>query len=427
MEDTIKVEDLSGVEKKISIDVTPTTVDQKFNEFFDNIKKSAEIPGWRKGKAPINIIKRHFKERARGVVAQVLISEFYQTALKDHNIDVIGTPVIKDSSKNDPHLGKFNKDSSYSVQLTVEVMPVVDPIGYDSIEFNITEHNIKDLSDFRMKQYQEQFAERIQVTDAGAELNDTLIVDFKGFINGAPFEGGEASNFTIDKLGAGSLIPGFEEQLVGLKQGDSKKLKITFPEDYVAKHLANKDAEFDTTVHSIVRKNLAKADDDLAMMIGHENLGDLIKYIDQEVRNEANNSDKTRLEGIILNSLIEKNDFEIPKSLVNQEISRMLKHNNIDNPSREIFGKIQESSINNIKKSILFDSIYNKEDIDVTPEELSNYLEEQAKIHNKDKDEIVSMLYNTNQMDTFVGVLRYRKVLDFIIGINKKKGEEDNG
>jgi trigger factor len=432
MEDTIKVEDLSNIEKRISIHVAPATVNKKFTEFFDSVKKEAQISGFRKGKVPVKILKKYFKSRAEGTISQMLMSEFYQCAIKDYNISPIGNPVIKDDEdeKNikNGSVGKFNDDNSYDVELVIEVLPQVDPIGYDDIEIESPEHNIEDLCNSRMLEYQENFAEREQILDGEAKEGDTLVVDFKGFIDGKAFEGGEGTGYSIENLCVGETnIHGFEEQLVGLKANESKRIKATFSSEHGPQHLAGKEAEFDVIVHSIVRKTKAKIDEDLAMMVGYESVEELNKHIRDEIDGEVGGMDRQLLEGMIIKKLIEKNDFDVPNILLEQEKGRVLKHNNIENPPEHILEKVMEAAKSNVKKAIILDAIYEKENIDVAPDELSDYLEEQAKIYNKDKDEIVSMLYNTGQMDSFVSVLKARKTVDFIIAKNTKKDEEENG
>lgn len=425
MEDTIKIEDLNNIEKKICIHVAPETVGKKFSEFFSSIKKDVQIPGFRKGKVPLDVLKKYFKDQAKTTISQMLISEYYQNALRDYNINPIGNPTIK-GDKEDKYVGQFNDDSSYSIEMVIEVLPTIDPTGYDKIELQMPEHNIDEICDARMTEYQEQFAEREQITESGAQLNDTLVIDFKGYIDDKPFQGGEESGFSLEKLGSGNLIPGFEDQLVGMCVNESKRIKVTFPQEYHATHLAAKDAEFDVTVHSIVRKTPAKVDDDLAMMVGYNSVDELKEHVKEEMLAELQKSDRSVLEGVIVKHLLENNDFDIPKSLLINEQNRLLKQNNIHNPNEHVLEKVKEAATNNLKRVILLDAIYEKEDVDVTPDELNEYLEEQAKLYGKDKDEIVSMLYNTNQMDAFVSVLRSRKVIDYIVNLNTKKVEADN-
>ena len=420
MEDTIEVKELSGVEKKVCISITPDTVNKKIDEFFNNVKKDAAVPGFRKGRAPIKVLKKHFRNQALGAVSQMLISEFYQKTLQEHNINPTGPPQV-DNPKNNSYLGSFSEDNSYSVELNIEVLPIIDPVGYNDIELSISDINLDDVVEENLIGLRKQYAEREQVNNQTAEFGDSITIDYKGFINNEPFNGGESVDYYIDSLGEGGLVEEFEKQLVGSKTNDTFTIKVPFPEDYKAEILAGQEVEFNITIKNIVRKKLAEVDDDLAMMVGFKNVKELKNNIEEQAKKAIDNQYRNQAEKIITDVLIEKNNFEIPKSMVEEEKKRLLTQtsNSINMP--EDF--IENHAIKNVKRAILLDAVYDKEDdIEINPNEMDELLEEQAKIYNKSKDDLVSSLYNNNQMDIFIGVLRAKKVVDFII--NKSKESE---
>jgi trigger factor len=419
MEDTVKIEELSSVERKISITIPPEEVDKKFDDFFKSIKKDAQIRGFRKGKVPIKLLKHYFGDKAKDTVSQMLMSEYVDQAIKDNDINPINISGAEESA------GKFGDDNSYSVDMVVEVLPTIDPVGYTELELEMPTHDTGSMFKQKMLEYREQFAERNQVTERGAQLGDALVVDFKGFIDGEAFEGGEAQGHSIDKLGKANFIPGFEDQLVGVKAGESKAIDVKFPEAYRAKHLAGKDAKFDVTVHSIVETKLAKVDDDLAMMIGYETINELNEHVQKEVDERSANLNKQILGDQITSKILEANEFEVPPSMVSQEVKRLNTRFGNNQIQEDIVTGMAER---NVKRAILLDAIYEKEnDIEVTPEELDELLEQHATQQGKTKDEIVSILYNTGQMDALLGTLRSQRVIDFIIDHAKKESEEDDG
>lgn len=419
MNKAVQVENINDVERRISIHVAPDVVDKKFDEFFNSIKKDAQIPGFRKGKVPVSMLKKHYKGQAAGAISQMLISEFYQNAIKKYNINPVGNPTVKNQSKDAKYIGEFNDDNSYSVEMWVEVLPEVDPVGYDDLIINLPERDIDEMCQSRLSEYQDQFAEREQITDAGAAEGDSVVIDFKGFVNGEAFKGGEANNFTIDNLGNNTLIPGFEEQLFGLKSGESKRIQVTFPDPYSAEHLAGKEAEFDVTIHNIVRKTRAEVDEDLALMAGFESVEALQEGVKEEVLKEVEKSDRQFVEAVISAQLIEKNPFDVPQTLVRQEMERLLKINSVSNPDDALKAQVNEAAIKNVKKALILEAIYEKEDdVKVSPEQLNEFLEEQAELHGKTKDDIVSLLYGTNQMESFFSVLKVKNVVDYIKKIN---------
>jgi trigger factor len=279
----------------------------------------------------------------------------------------------------------------------------------------------------KMLEYREQFAERKQITDRSVQLGDALIIDFKGFIDGAAFQGGEAKGHAISKLGSDNLIPGFEDQIVGMSIGDTKPIIVTFPQNYGVSAVAGKEARFETTLHSIVETKLADVNDDLALMVGYQSVEELNKHIRDGAEDHINYLNKKLLEEQIIQKLLEANKFDVPLSMVDSEKSRILK--SVGN------NKVQPDMVNamatrNVKRAVILDAIYEKEpSLEVTPAELDKLLEQHAKMYGKTKDEIVSMLYSTHQMDAFLGTLRAQRAVEFIIEKAKqnKEREERNG
>ena len=417
MEDTIEVKTLSNIKKQICINITPTTVNQKFDEFFNSVKKDALVPGFRKGRAPVSILKKHFKKQALSTIAQMLISEFYQKTLREHNINPASPPNV-DNPDNNTYLGSFDSDNSYSVEITIEVLPTIDPVGYDDIELDMSNDRVDEIFEKKILELRNQYAEREQIIDGTAQLGDSVVMDYKGYIDNKPFPAGSYTGFFVDSLGAPTLVSDFEEQLVGIKVGETRRVKVKFPESYKVKELINKEAEFDVTIQNIVRKHLAKIDEDLAMIAGYENVNELKNKIREEAKQTDSQDQRQKTESIITSILIEKNDFEVPASLLNEEKNR------IKSQEQNIRGSLDECALRNVKRAILFDAIYDKEDdIEIDPSEMNEFLEEQAKLYNYGKEDFVSKLYNDNQMDTFIGVLRAKKVVDFIISKNQKDEE----
>jgi len=425
MQKIVEVKEVNVSEYKISINVPSELVDAKFEEFFQGIKGQAQVPGFRKGKAPISRLKQFYGQKAKPTVSQMIIGEYYTQAVKDSDIKPVGNPVIEDMKQGDEYPGTFGFDNSYSVELTLEVLPKIDPTGYNGMELDFPKHDEGDLFNTMMKQYQEQFAERKQITDEGAKLGNSLVVDFQGFIDDKPFEGGKAEGFSVDSLGQGHFIPGFEDQMIGMKAGETKDVAVTFPKEYRATHLAGKEAKFVVTAHSIVETTLAEVDNDLAMMVGYESVDELNEHVEKETGKERKARNRMMLDKQIIDGLFEQNEFAAPKTMVEQEVLRLLGKNKLQNLPPQAKDELNKTAEFNVKRAILIDAIYDKEeDIEVTPDELNKMLEEHATRNNQTKDELVSNLYNTGQMDNFVGILRFASTIDFIIDNATKQESE---
>jgi trigger factor len=423
MQELVKIEDISDIEKRICINVDPDTVNKKFDDFFLSIKGEAQIPGFRKGKVPTSLLKKYFKNRAQGTISQMLVSEHYQNAIREHNINPVGNPTYENGNTEYP--GEFKGDNSYEVKLIVEVLPKINPVGYTDIDLSTSNLDTDSLFKLKMEEYQNQFAERQQI-DGPAELGDSLVIDSSGFLDGVPIDGSDDKDHTIDSLGQGGYMKEFEEQIVGMMVGETKDLSVTFPENYNVGMLANKKVDFNVTVKNIVRKTPAAVDEDLALMAGFSSTDEFIKSVQDQVNQEANKSSEEVLQNRIIEKIIEENDFEVPKSLLMQEEYRILQANRIENLTQDLADQIKNAALKNVKRAILLEEIYEKENLEVSMDELNSYLEEQAKLYGKEKDEILSMLNNSNQMDSFMSVLRSKKTIEHIIKINTKKVESTN-
>jgi len=418
MEDKIEVKEISDIERKIYINITPETVNQKIDDFFNNVKKEAQAPGFRKGKAPISVLKKYYKNQALGAISQMLISEFYQKSLREYNINPVSIPKIENSN-NKSYQGFFDDDNSYSVEIAIEVLPKIDPIGYSDIVLNLSD-NTDNIFEEKTLQLRTQFSEREQILEGSANFGDSIIIDYEIFLEKEPIINSNTLGFFIESLGQGTLIPGFEEQLIGININDTCRIKSVFPQNFNVKHLAGKEAEFNVTIKNIVRKKLADVDEDLAIIAGYETVEDLIHNLREEAEKVNTQAQRQEAEKIITSTLIEKNEFKIPKFLIEKEKNRALEQKiSLNEP-------IEKYAIRNVKRAILLDAIYQKEDdIEIEPDEMNEFLDEQAQMYNIDRDVLISELNNTNQLDIFLGVLRGRKVVDFIINMNNNQKEEE--
>ena len=416
--DNMTLKDVSDVEIEVSLSIPAAEVDKRMDEFFTIAQKDAEAPGFRKGKVPIDHLRRLYRERALPAVSQAIVSEYYAKLMKDHNLSPIGNPVIKDLSPNAKYIGKFGFDNSYSVMFTVEVLPRFDPQGYMGLELTFPKLDPNLIYERKLLEVCEKFAAQKTVTDRGIQLGDKANIDFVGYLDGVAFDGGGASGYTMNKVGSSNFIPGFEEQMVGIKVGESKKIQVTFPESYHAQHLAGKAVEFDVKLNSLVEVTPALMDDELAVMNGLKDMAELKAKVLKEAEDDNNMMVRQFLDQQIFTKLSDINHFTCPKTLFDSEVERLKKLLQQRNQpmTDEIMKELVKAAEYNVKRALIIESIYNKETaVEITPDELSALLDKQAAIEKKTKDELISALYNANQMDNFVSVLRSSKVIEYIV------------
>lgn len=419
----IKVEEISSTERKILINIPAEIVDKKFNDFYDNIKKQAQVPGFRKGHVPVTVLKQHFGQKAKAPVSAVLIQEYYDKAIRESDVNPVNQPNITGFTKTSDFPGRFNFDNSFEVEFTVEVIPKIDPVGYTGLELDMVDVDENMLFNYHLMEYREKFATKMPVIDRGANLDDALVIDFVGYIDGVAFEGGTAKGYTLEKLGKANFIPGFEEQMLGMKIEETKKILVAFPAEYHMKHLSGKNATFDVTVHNIISSQLADENDDFAVMAGFSSLLEMKEHLLADAQREKRLMIHQKMDQQIMTKVLAVNTFDVPKSMIEDEFNNLRSRVKSEQLSDEIVAQIRKNAEFNVRMALISNAIYEKEtSTEVTPEELNRMLEDHAAKSNKTKDELISALYNAKQMDNFVGVLRFAKVIDFIID-NAKKSE----
>jgi len=425
MQDQIKVEKINDIECEININVSSEKVDKKFSELVISLAPQTQIPGFRKGKAPTPILKQFLWEKSKPLIAQSLIGECYTEAIKDHNISPVCSPRVKDFRAEAAYQGVFGPDKSFYISLLVETLPKINPIGYKGLSFSMPEYNIEQLVSNKLLTHQEQFAERKQITDRGVQINDAIVLDFIVISDGKQID--QSTSFAINKVGTGETLADFEQGLLGLKISEKKSIAIKFPNNYRVPNLSNKDAIFNVELRSIVDVKPAAVDTDLAMMVGFETIEAMMQNIRDTVQKELFIKNRQTLDYQAMTKLIELNTFNVPVTLIQAEQKRLLgkqDYNSLDNNVKTGLYKLSEF---NVKRAILIESIYEHEtELEISPEELNVALEEQSKLSGKTKDEITSNLYNSGQMDGFVGTLKYIKVVDFIIKNSNQTSATEN-
>src|SRR5574337_774238 len=250
-------EDISPVKKKLHIQVTPDAIAQEMVKAVSDIARKAKIPGFRPGKAPKAVVERHYAAEIESEVMNKLISTSYLQALDEHKLSPVDAPSIT-------NISAFDKSSPLNFTAVVEVRPEFELGSYEGIE-------VKDASTEATEQELNQTIDRLREMYAQLEVvegrpldkTDTAIIDFEGFREGKSIQGAKASDHML-ALGTNSLIPGFEEQLVGMNKGETREIKVNFPEDYNNKDLAGKDATFTVTLKEIKKKVLPEVNDDFA-------------------------------------------------------------------------------------------------------------------------------------------------------------------
>nr|WP_263325526.1 trigger factor [Neobacillus sp. Marseille-Q6967] len=424
---TAKWEKLEGNRGVLTVEVSAEEVNKGLDAAFQKVVKQVNVPGFRKGKMPRPMFEKRFGVEALYQDAlDILLPEAYGNAIEETGIDPIDRPDID--------IEQMEKGKDLIFKATVQVKPEVKLGDYKGLEIEefdatVTDEDVaKELETLQSRQ-----AELVVKEEGTAELGDTVIIDFEGFVDGEAFEGGKAENHSLE-LGSGSFIPGFEEQLVGVKTGESKEVEVTFPEEYHAAELAGKPAVFKVTVHEIKGKELPELDDEFAKDVDDE--VETLDALKEKIKNRLVDSKKHEAEHHVRDSVVEKAaenaEVEIPEVMITSEVNRMLQEfeqrlqmqgmnlelyfqfsGQDENALRE---QMKEEAAKRVKVNLTLEAIAKAENLEVTDEDVNSELEKMAAMYNMTVDNIKQAL---GGVEGIKGDLQLKKAVDFLVE-NKK-------
>lgn len=407
---------------KFTMDFTAEEFEAAVVKAYQDSKDKFNIDGFRKGKAPRSIIEKHFGE---GVFFEDAINNLFQTAypeaLNELDLEVIDSPQADFS--------EIGKGKPLTVTIDVAVYPVVEVKDYKGIEVEqvdpeVTEEDVdRDIEAMRKRN------SRMVVADRPVENGDTVILDYAGFVGDEQFQGGTAENQEL-KIGSGMFIPGFEEQLIGVKAGESKDVVVTFPEEYQAKELAGKEATFKCKVHEVKFEELPELDDEFAKDVSEfdtlaELRDDARARILESVKLQCENEAKDK----VIAQVYENNKIEAPATMVADEMDRMIQE--LEQQMRyqglniqqylQFTGSTLDDFRNEIKPEaekrvatrIVLRSIGDVENVEVTDEDLDKELQRMSEAYNTDPENIKKMLGEEN-LAFFCKDIALTKVMDML-------------
>ncbi|MBY6063487.1 trigger factor [Pseudidiomarina sediminum] len=309
----VSLETTQGLERRATITVPAATVDAKVKELLKTEYRNRRINGFRKGKVPPNVLQKLFGKEARARAAQELMQSQYFEAIMQEKVNPAGPPSIE------PKTNEAGKDLEFVA--TFEVYPDVEVKGLDAIEVEQPEVEVTDKDvDAMLDTLRKQHASWKEVKRK-SKKGERITIDFTGRVDGEEFEGGKAQDFALE-LGQGRMIPGFEDEIIGMKKGEEKTIKVTFPEDYHAENLKGKDAEFDIVAKKVEEQVLPEVDDEFVALFGVSEGGvDALKAeVRKNMERELKNTVQSKVKEQILKGLVANNDVEVPKAMVKQEI-----------------------------------------------------------------------------------------------------------
>lgn len=407
---------------EIEIKIENEAWEKALDASFEKKVKEIKVDGFRKGKCPRNIFEKKFgKESLYLEAADYVLPEAYESAVKKDNLIPIIEPKV-DIKKID--------ENGITFLFTITTKPEVKISKYKDLGVKKAESKVtKKEVDAEIEKLLDKYAD-IVVKDGKIENGDTAIIDFEGFIGDTPFEGGKGENYPL-VIGSGSFIPGFEEQLIGLKSGEETDVKVKFPEDYHAEDLKGKDAVFKVKVHEVKTKEKPKMDKEFFLDLGFDNvnteeeLRDLVK-VELEAQKDYENDNKyvdDLLEAVNKNTTV-----DVPEELVNEEIDRMIKqyeqnlqmqgvtlemfYQFTNSDEQALRNQMREEALKRVQYRFILEEIAILEKIEISDEDADKEAEELSKKYNMTKEELlkqfggIEMIKYNMQMEKAIDVLK---------------------
>ncbi|MFV8828723.1 trigger factor [Alkalihalobacterium sp. APHAB7] len=427
---TAKWEKLEGNNGVLTIEVDAEKVDVALNEAFKKVSQKVNVPGFRKGKIPRPLFEQRFGvESLYQDALDILLPEAYMAAIQETGIEPVDRPDID--------VEQMEKGSSLIFKATVVVKPEVELGEYKGLEVEAVDTTVTDEDvDAELKQIQERQAELVVVEDGTVGEGDTAVIDFEGFIDGEAFEGGKGDNYPLE-IGSGQFIPGFEEQLIGLKSGEEKDVEVSFPEEYHSADLAGKAATFKATVHEIKRKELPELNDEFAKDVDEEveTLEDLKKKLREKLETSKAQQAENQQRDTVVEKAAENATVDIPAAMVETETDRMLQEFGqrlqMQGMNLEMYAQFtgtdeagmreqfKVDAEKRVKVNLTLEAIAQAENIEVTDEDVEKELEKMSEMYKRSVEEIKSLLAAQGGTSAIKEDLKVQKAVELLVENSK--------
>lgn len=410
---------------KLEIEVAAPDVDTALAKAYRKVVKDVNLPGFRKGKVPRRILETRFgPEVLHEEALELLVPPAYEEALVEADIDPISHP--------DFELVQVEEGKPLLFNAVVEVLPEVELGEYKGLKAEQDKAEVDEVQiDHHLFMLREQNARLVPLENGPAKAGDLVLIDFKGFVDGEAFEGGEAENHSLE-IGSNSFIPGFEQQLIGANLDDELEVKVKFPDNYRKDDIAGKDALFKVKINQIKEKQLPELDDEFVKEVSEfETLDEMKIDLREKLLKNAEDQSKTKLEEFLIEAVTDASVVEPPKSLVDRQIDRMigdmesyLRYQGMEleqflqlsgKSKEEIREERREEAAARAKANLVLDAVAKKEGIIIEDSELDAKIEEIAQSYNDDAERIRGILDKQGRLPVMVEEMRIRKAIDLIV------------
>lgn len=429
---SVQVENLEHNMAKLTIEVSAEEFEKALDAAYKKQKGQISVPGFRKGKVPRAMVEKMYGD---GVffedAANILMQDTYPAAVDESGVDIVSRPTVD--------VVQIEKGKTFIYTAEVAVKPEVELGKYmgvtvTKVDTTVTDEEVeKELEEQRQKN-----ARTITVEDRAAQLGDTAVIDFEGFVDGVPFEGGKGDNYSLE-LGSHSFIDTFEDQLVGKNAGDDVDVNVTFPEQYQAAELAGKPALFKVKIHEIKTKELPELDDEFAQdAAGVDTLDEYKEEIKKNLTEKKETEAKKTKEDEAIQKIIDKSKMDIPEAMIDTQCETMINEfaqriaqsgltmeqymqfsgMTIDSLKEQV----RPEALTRIQSSLVLEQIAKDENIEVTDEDVDSEVEKMAAAYGMEADKLKEYMGDAEK-ENIKKDLAITKAVDLIMDNIKERAK----
>ena len=414
----------NNLEKKIKLNISSKDLESDFKKRLLAQQSSSDLKGFRKGKAPLDVIEKYYGDQIKQRLIMDKMGDIFYKKISEENIPVVGQPSFA------PESFDIKKDIKFEV--SYEIYPEFSLTKMGSLSFKkpvskVTDQDIKKATDLVLKRYG-----KAEPIDEKSKEGNFVKIDFEGFLNGEKFEGGEAQDYSLE-LGSKTMIPGFEEQITGMKAAESKDIEVTFPDDYQAENLKGQKVMFKIKMNEVSEVNLPNLDEEFFKSINMDvkTKAEFEKKIEEQLQTDLKTNLKTKTKQRIFDAFESSNQIDIPQSMIISEANN-LRNNTAQQMGLDI-GKLEEDQfpIDNFKENalkrvrlgVLINKLIEENNISVDNDTLKKEIEDKSKSF-KDPEQYVNWIYgNEEQLKNIESLVLEDKVAEYLE--EKSKVEEE--
>ena len=426
---SMKVEKTENTnELKLTFNVPAETFDEGMKKVYAKTAKYFNIPGFRKGKAPMSLVERTYgSEIFYEDTFNEIVPEIFENEIKENKLEVVSKPEID--------IVQIGKGKELIFTAVVQVKPEVKLGKYKGIELDKVEYKVmaKDVNK-ELEKMAEKNARLISVENEAVKEKDIAVIDFEGFVDGVAFEGGKAENHELE-IGSKTFIPGFEDQVIGMKVDEEKDINVKFPDEYFSAELAGKDATFKVKLHEIKRKEIPAVDDEFAKDVSEfETLKELKASIKEKLETESASKAKYETEENAIKAVCDATEIDIPSGMIETEIDNMLKDietrlsyqglnmkqylQMVGKTEEDIRKEYEEQAKTSVKSRLVLEAIVKAEKLEASEEEITEKVKEMAENYGRKAEDLA----NNEHLKNYINEnLAAEKAIKFVVDNAKIK------